>query len=260
MATIEFLDGDEFTGNPELGLSDIENADLRWEWFPSAGRVLAFSVFHKEITDPIELISFTVGGRDLVQPINYPSGRVEGWEFESRSDLGLFSDLLDNFSVGINFTSLDSEVDVPLDEQESLGDFGIRQETRRLQGQPEYLFNANVTYDNNRSGTTVSLFYNVIGETLLTGAARGQEGARPNVFNLSFKRFDLNFRQRFKKHFSFSLKLKNVTREQQLSVFRTPEGVDVPFEGWTQTSDGAQFLRTQRPTAREFSLGVGFSW
>ena len=246
IATIEYLAGDEFVGNPELVLSTVENADLRWEWFPSAGRVLAFSVFTKEITDPIEFISFSLANRDFIQPVNYASGRVDGWEFEARSGLGLFWERLEDFSVGLNYTALDSEVDVPLTERESLEDFGLNQITRRLQGQPEYLFNANLSYDNSRSGTSVALFYSTVGETLLTGAARGTEAATPNVFEKTFDRLDFNFRQKIKNKFSFSFKFKNVLKRDQRTVFREPDGDEYP--------------RTRRDTASEVSLGIGYKW
>src|SRR6185295_15188441 len=111
----------------------ITNYDLRWEWFRKEGEVLAVSVFDKKLTDPIELISFVVGGRNLVQPINYETGSVRGAEFEARFPLGEASEHLAGWSVGANYTILDSEVDVPPIEQQSLQTFGLAEATRRLQ-------------------------------------------------------------------------------------------------------------------------------
>src|SRR6185295_6373657 len=85
VATEEFIFGDEYVGNPALRLSRITNYDLRWEWFPTGGSVLSAGVFKKNITDPIELISFAVASSVLIQPVNYERGQVKGLELEARA-------------------------------------------------------------------------------------------------------------------------------------------------------------------------------
>ena len=37
----DFMGGDILIGNPDLEVTSIDNYDLRWEWFPEAGEVLA---------------------------------------------------------------------------------------------------------------------------------------------------------------------------------------------------------------------------
>lgn len=245
VATEEFLAGDAYIGNPELMLSDIENRDLRWEWFRRPGQLFAASLFRKEIKNPIELVNFNVGSNGYIRPLNYERGEVSGGELELRSGFGELADWLSGLAVGVNYTFLDSEVEVPETEQASLEPFGLDEEVRRLQGQPEYLLNANLTYDNERIGTSVGVFYNVVGEMLLTGAARGEDGS-PNVFSKPFVTLDMKATQRLQKHLSLSLSAKNMLRDESVTVYRTP--------------DDAETLRTKRRTAFRGSVALKVEW
>jgi TonB-dependent receptor len=223
----EFLLGDEFTGNPELTLSKIANYDIRWEWFPRQGDVLAASVFHKEITDPIEYVTFSVqSNRNLVSPFNFDKGSLTGWELEARTSLDVISSHLAGFSVGVNYTKLDSEVEVPQVEQDALAPLGLAEDKRALQGQPSYIFNANLTWESERSGTSASLFYNLIGEVLLTGASKGPSDGNPSVFEQPSGNLDLTFEQKLGKGWSFSVKGRNLLGDNYQTAYRLPDGDD----------------------------------
>jgi TonB-dependent receptor len=246
VATEEYLAGDEFLGNPDLVISSIDNYDLRWEWFPRPGDVLAASLFYKAISDPIEYISFGATNRTFIQPLNYGSGKVRGVELEFRTTLERAWDPLKYLSVGINGTYLDSEVEVPASEQKSLADFGLDEETRALQGQPEYLLNVNLAYDNPVSGTTAGLFYNRVGETLFSGAARGNEDGVPDVFERAFTTFDVTFSQRIWRGLTLAIKATNLLQDQRGSFYRTP--------------DGEELTKVLRRTASTYQAGVGYRW
>jgi TonB-dependent receptor len=249
VATEEFLAGDEFVGNVNLEQSSIVNYDLRWEWFRKPGEVLAASLFYKELTDPIELISFFVAGRNFVQPVNYERGEVRGAEVEMRFPLGGLTENLEGLAVGANYTILDSEVEVPEIEQQALAPFGLDEPIRRLQGQPENLFNANISFDNDRFGISTGLFYNVVGETLLTGAAAGEVGGTPSTYETPFRTLDFTYSQRIvrgKMDLSASLKAKNLLQPDRLSVFRSPDGQEV--------------IETLRPTAILYGLSFSLKW
>jgi TonB-dependent receptor len=249
VATEEFLAGDEFVGNVDLTLSHITNYDLRWEWFRKPGEVLAASVFSKDITDPIELISFVVSDRRFVQPVNYEHGELKGFEVEARYPLGGLAKPLEGWTIGANYTRLDSSVDVPLGEQQSLATFGLDEETRRLQGQPDHLFNASISYDNDRLGIQSGVFYNVTGETLVTGAAAGESGGVPNAFAEEYKTLDFTYSQKIvrgKVDVSVTLKAKNFTEPERLSVYRSPDGQEV--------------IKTLRDTAALYGLSFNLKW
>ncbi|MGH9749002.1 MAG: TonB-dependent receptor domain-containing protein [Candidatus Polarisedimenticolia bacterium] len=246
VVTEEFIFGDEFIGNPGLALSRITNFDLRWEWFRRSGDVLAASVFYKDLRDPIEYISYSVSGRSFVQPLNYERGWVRGLEVEARLGLDLFSERLRRFAVGVNATWLDSEVEVPAAERKSLADFGLAESTRRLQGQPEYVYNLNVTWDDEARGLGAAIFYNRVGETLLTGAARGEADGIPNVFDAAYGSLDLTAGKRLTDHLSIGLKARNVLRAVRTSVYRQP--------------DGREAIKSERETAALYAISASYRW
>jgi TonB-dependent receptor len=249
VATEEFIFGDEFIGNPDLSISRITNYDLRWEWFMRPGDVLAVSLFHKELEDPIELISFGVANRVFVQPVNFETGQVRGLELEARTALDPLAGWLRGVELGANFATIDSEVDIPQAEQDSLAPYGLDTRKRRLQGQPDLLGNLNLSYDNERLGLSTSVLYNYVGETLSTGAARGVEDGVPDAFERPSKTVDLSYKQevaRARTHLSVALRVRNLLRDEREVVFRTP--------------DGQEAVKTLRDTSRRYSLAASFKW
>nr|MCU0254316.1 TonB-dependent receptor [Acidobacteriota bacterium] len=246
VATEEYLAGDEFLGNPDLKLSSIANYDLRWEWFPGPGDVIAASLFYKDITDPIEYISFGATNRTFIQPVNYLAGRVRGIELEYRATLGWIWEPLKYLAFGANGTWLDSEVEVPASEQKALADYALDQASRPLQGQPEYLLNLNLTYDNPDSGTTVGVFYNLVGETLFSGAARGNEDAVPDVFEQAFSIFDVTFTQRLWQTLTLGIKATNLLGDDRGSFYRMP--------------DGTEATKVLREAASTYQVGLSYRW
>ena len=244
VATEEFIFGDKYVGNPDLQISHIENTDLRWEWFPTSGSVLSAGIFGKKIRDPIELISFSVASNVYLQPVNYEKGRVKGFEVEARSSLSGLGAWAKGLQAGTNFTWIDSEVDVPQAEQESLAPYGLDEAKRRLLGQPKYLFNASLTWD--WRGTALAVFYNYVGETLRTGAARGPEDGLPNTFEKPRDTLDVTGSQELGKHFRIGFKAMNLLRRDARTVARLP--------------DGEEALKTLRSTSSQFGVSAGWKW
>ncbi len=244
VATQEYLAGDNFVGNPELRLSTIRNYDARWEWFPRPGDVLAFSLFHKTIRNPIEYLNIFAAQKYYTTPVNYDQGQVSGFEVEARVALdGLFEPLR-HWTVGANYSYLDSEVTVPEDEVVSLADFDLDEPTRRLQGQPDFVLNANVTYDNEDSGTSAGLFYNVTGETLLTGASRAEFGI-PNVIEGKYATLDVTFSQKFGA-VTLSAKASNLLQQDKTASYVTPRS--------------GSLLKSLRHTPAAYAIGVSYKW
>lgn len=245
VATAEFLAGDQFIGNNELRISDITNWDLRWEWFRGSGDVLAASVFYKTLKNPIEYISFAVASNSYIQPVNYGRGEVKGFELEARTGLDVLWNRLEGFSLGANYTNLDSTVEVPADEQASLAAFDLDVPERRLLGQPDSVLNLNLTYDNEKSGTSVGLFYNRVGEILLTGAARGDTDGIADVFEGTDKDLVLTVSQKLKRGVSLGLRIRNGLEDDALTFYRRPSG---------ETA-----VKTLRQSNRTIGLSVSWS-
>ncbi|HEX6853185.1 MAG TPA: TonB-dependent receptor [Candidatus Polarisedimenticolaceae bacterium] len=245
VATAEFLAGDQFIGNNELRISDITNWDLRWEWFRRPGDVLAASVFYKTLKNPIEYISFAVASNSYIQPVNYERGEVKGFELEARTGLDVLWEKLKGFNLGANYTNLDSTVEVPADEQASLAAFDLDVPERRLLGQPDSVLNVNLTYDNEKSGTSVGLFYNRVGEILLTGAARGDTDGIADVLEGTDKDLVLTVSQKLKRGVSLGLRIRNGLEDDAITFYRRPSG---------ETA-----VKTLRQSNRTIGLSVSWS-
>ncbi len=156
---------DIYIGNPDLLLTEIDNFDIRWEWFPSKGETIAVSAFYKDMSNPIEvLFDLSVGS---IQSQNVDSGEVYGVEFEFRRSLSFISDFLSQWSLGGNLTFIKYEVSIPETELAILRAYDpSASTTRELAGQSPYVFNADINYSRDDWGSSGTLSYNVVGERL----------------------------------------------------------------------------------------------
>ena len=229
-----------FSGNPDLELSAIDNFDLRWEWFPRSGEIVAASLFYKDFTNPIEVtLEPSIGS---IRPQNVDDGRVMGVEFEFRKGLGFVSESLSNFSVGANFTLIDSEVSIPEAELEATRQFDPEaSDTRELLGQSPYLVNLEVSYDNLAWGTGVTLAYNVFGDRLSLVTS----GALPDVYERPVHALDLIYTQRLTRDLRLKLSAKNLLDSSREKSLRNA---------------GEDFFYEQYTTGRSFSLGLSYSF
>ena len=131
------------SGNDSLQTAKIKNIDLRYEWFPSKGQLLSGTLFYKDFTNPIEIITRPDVDKEstyknVSKAINY------GVELEFRTIIGSLinsdsSSFLNNLSLYSNLAIIRSVVDVS-------SVVGSAYKTRPLQGQSPYVFNAGLTY------------------------------------------------------------------------------------------------------------------
>src|SRR5690606_17617008 len=110
--SFEFVGDFVYVGNPDLRRTTIKNYDLRWEWFPRKGELLAVSLFHKEMADPIERGVFSTINSGELQYQNAAHGEVRGVEIEARKGLDFLSERLRNWSGGFNYTWVGSSVEI----------------------------------------------------------------------------------------------------------------------------------------------------
>ncbi len=180
-------DGRYFVGNAELVVSTITNLDLRWEWFPGGGADLfAVSAFTKDIQDPIE---FTRNSNaDFF--LNEEEARLYGFEIEAQKNLGFLAPMLEVFDIGMNLAILESETTLSEETRRNRVGTGLSP-TRPLQGQPDSIFNFNLTYEREDWGLFAGLFLNVTGDLLYQ--AGGLPGADSSLDVFQRGRTQLNF-------------------------------------------------------------------
>lgn len=207
---------DLVVGNPQLTLSDVQSWDARAEYTWGAfGDLAAVSLFYKEIEDPIESIvvrnptNFEASSNALFRTFfNNPSkGTLKGIEVEARKNLGFVPRLgfAKYFSIGGNFTYIDAEVDRTEAELArsrpffglAEGDrerFGDLSSSRRLFGQPEWIANADLTFDHPEWGTKVTLAFFAISD-VLDAAGSASIGPDGSVYAYTLDRYVDSFHQ-----------------------------------------------------------------
>ncbi len=207
---------DLIIGNPQLQLSDVQSWDARVEYTWGAfGDLAAVSVFYKTIEDPIESIvvrnpaNFEASSSALYRTFfNNPNeGTLMGVELEARKNLSFLPrlDFAQYFSVGGNFTYIDAEVDrteAELARSQAFfgvadGDrerFGDLSDSRRLFGQPEWIANLDLSFDQPDWGTKVTLAFFAISD-VLDAAGSASIGPDGSIFSFTLDRYVDSFHQ-----------------------------------------------------------------
>jgi len=217
----EYLGADIFIGNPALEMSALKNYDLRADYTPFDGSLISASWFMKDVSNPIEYVqgyADNVGG--YITPVNYPEGTLAGYEFEIRQQLGRFWDPLEGLAVGANATFIRSEVTLSDNEAQDLETGGFPEPIRDMMGTPEYLYNLNLTYDIEKTGTQLGVFYTVQGDTLVAGSVYAEEYL-PSVYAKEYGTLNFSVSQKIGEHWKVNLKAKNLLNPEIQEVYRS---------------------------------------
>jgi outer membrane receptor protein involved in Fe transport len=237
-ASWEFIGGSFVMGNPDLKYTKIDNYDLRWEWFQRPGELVAVSVFYKRFQDPIERVILNTN-YDISWE-NVDNGTVLGLEVEMRQRLDQIHPLLSNFRVGGNFSLIRSRV--KLSEVELIGERALdsnASDERQLQGQSPYLVNSDITYDNDRSGTSFSVLYNRFGKRL----SEVSLWANPDIFEVPRTTIDATLLQRIWGSLTFKASAKNLTDSDVRKVY---------------DFNGKEYLAQEYSIGRTFGIGMTY--
>lgn len=173
IAPFQFFDYEQIwgiSGEPNLKRTLIQNADLRYEFYPKSGELISIGGFAKNFDDPIELRMDpgSNGDRWLFNYANADKAVLYGAELEIRKSLNFISENLNSITFLGNVTVLKSKVTLT-SEQGS----GVKTEQDRpLYGQSPYLINGGFQFTKNTWNATA--LYNRIGPRLyLVGDPNG---------------------------------------------------------------------------------------
>ena len=206
----DFAGGFTVQGYSKLTATKIWNADMRWEWFPSANEVLAVSVFYKHFDAPIERMIATSPRLQTYRNARFANN--VGVELEGRKNLEFISKSLRDLSLGLNFAYIFSRVQIAAPKE---GDLLAPTSTQRyLEGQSPYVLNAYLGYDNERSGTNARVLFNTFGRRIAFVGGNHL----PDVYELPIHTMDVTFAQRIYKGLSMSFSAFNLLNWRQRFV------------------------------------------
>ncbi len=163
------------TGNSRLKNASIDNADLRWEYYPSAAELISVGFFFKNFTNPIENYLQNSTGGAGTNNFAYSFGnavraQAYGIEAEIRKQFyGSSNAFFQKLGIVANASYLISRVEVgrTVDLGPSVGIIPVdAPETRTLVGQSPYLINTGLYYNDESKGWQVNALYNVAGPRL----------------------------------------------------------------------------------------------
>ena len=282
-ASVDTGSGDQVVGNPLLQLSDVRSYDFRAEYvFGDVGDLVAFSAFYKTIDDPIESIvvrdpNNQDGGSEALFRtfFNNPStARIWGIEVEARKTIDFLPDLgldflgvglFEYLSIGGNFSYFDAKVKrSPFELTRAREAFIARQgepqfysgleAERRLFGQPEWIANADLSFDHPDWGTTLTLAFFAISDIL---DSAGTTSLGPNsVFAErqlldryldSFYQLDLVASQRIWGGLSVKASVKNLTNTTRRRIY-------------DQQQTSQKYTERLRRFGRDWSFAVSYSY
>ena len=193
------LTGNEVVGNPDLQVAYIKNYDMRWEWYFSAGDSMSVGLFQKNFDSPIESV-VQPGANSARSFVNAESAENRGIEVEMRKQLDFLGDRWSNFYLAGNASFIDSEVTIG-----TSGNSILTNSSRPLQGQSDWLFNAQLGYDG-YNGTTATLLYNYVGDRIFEVGILGA----PDLIEEARAELDLVLIKEFNNSWKMSLKAQNL--------------------------------------------------
>jgi hypothetical protein len=237
-----------FIGNIDLQQVNIDNADLRYEFFMGGKDMVSVSGFYKHFDGHIELVSFDLQP-DNLKPRNSGKAHLFGGELEVRKGLRQHtsSKFLQGFFFTANLTLVKSMVDMSTVIINNDGDseLDLRQRNARsteevdkfrlMSGQSPYAINASISYEI-AGRANLSLNYNVQGDQLsIIGSGRV-----PDVYTLSYHSLNLNAYVDLGKNKGsrITIGVNNLLDQERTMVYRSFEAEDQVF---TSYKPGMQF-------------------
>lgn len=196
------------TGNPLLVPSDLQNYDIRAEWFFANRDNLTISPFYKRIDRPIETVEGAGTDNNLSFTfINAEKADVYGVEIEWFKDLAFVDRWLGGWASGFftagNVTLSDSELEV------GTSAFALTNDRRPLTQQSDTILNVQLGYDAPNERHSATLSFNSFSERLYYA---GRNGA-PDAYEQPFYSLDLTYSWYPAGNWSLKFRLQNLLDE-----------------------------------------------
>lgn len=194
----------ESSGNPNLKQTELENFDLRYEYYYSADEGYSAALFYKKFENPIER-TIVPGTGELLSYENAAAADNYGVELEAFKRLNFIREDWENFYVSTNAAYIKSEVE--------LGTAGQVQTSRNrpLEGQSKYLANLQLGYKPIEAGKLeATLLYNVFGKRIAQVGVLGL----PDVYEQPFNQVDFTLKYKLDAQWTLGLRLRNLLDDE----------------------------------------------
>ncbi|MDR2885936.1 MAG: TonB-dependent receptor [Rikenellaceae bacterium] len=232
----------EIKGNPDLKQATVQNFDLRYEFYPSAGEMVTVAAFYKRFENPIEWTFFDAGGSYQYSFTNALSADSYGVELDVRKSLDFAG--LPGLTLTLNASIIESQVRF---EDSS------RDHDRPMQGQSPYLVNGGLFWQNKKNTVAVGALYNRIGKRIVglgkVDASSGQSfnNSIPDLYELPRNAVDLTFSVRMGGHMELRGALRDILSE------------DLVFAQYPKFTDAGGKVHERKQVTRQFNPGRQFN-
>ncbi len=192
-----------------LKVAEVQNFDVRYEFYPGAGEMIQVGGFYKSFTNPIQRVVIVSGGSDSKSFgfVNAESAYCYGLELDVRKNLAQLDSILgtrvfgDLTLVG-NIALTKSELTIDSSKVNgAIPHSGV-------QGQSPYIINAGLYYQNAATGFQGSVLYNVFGPRMYAvgTTAAGAE----SIGEMPFQSLDISLSKLFHKHYMLNIGVQNL--------------------------------------------------
>ncbi len=198
----DFVYDVNIVGNPNLKSATIDNADMRYEIYPTSSETVSLGVFYKNFKNPIENYVQPVGLSQQYTLRNAKQATNFGTELEVRKSLDNVTQnkYLKNLSIVLNTSFIYSQVNLGSDSTLS------QARTRPLQGQSPYIINAALFYNNEKKGFNLNLAYNIFGKRI----AYVGNNVFPTVYEMPRQAIDLTMSKELNKKLTFKFGIGDI--------------------------------------------------
>ncbi len=209
----DFQSNELVQGNVDLKRAIITNYDLRYEYYPKPGELLAVGLFYKSFQDPIEEVLISSSGFEPTRSFqNAEKANNYGLEIELRKSFDFINNDLQSLSFVGNVSFIKSEI--------SISSNGFQESSRPLQGQADYIINLGLYYDEAYTGISSSIIYNKVGERI----SKVGFNNLGDVIEKPRDQIDISLSKKFFGSLGIKLTVKDLLAQDRLFIQKSPNG------------------------------------
>lgn len=230
--------------------AEINNYDLRYEFYPGKAQLFSVSFFHKKFIDPIEL-RFLNGVSTQAEYVNLPEAQVTGGEIETRLLLGaLFGSsekhILSKLTIYGNYTQMESKLTLTKDTSQKR-----LQSSRPMQGQSPYVFNSGISYKDDERGISATVSLNRVGPRIFI-SGNGQDGDY-DIIEAPRTVLDFQLAKTFtKRNIEIKLNVKDILAQQRYLFYDVDNNQKLQL--------GSDQVLTQNNLGRVISIALTYNF